>query len=223
MTEDSKVRELRPKNPGYAGITGDFDLTEAEIRGTDYVGRRPLDGGHPGVAGTLPFQIAERDPDGPLFEGEYGERLDKVLSRYEDRQAALLPALHIAHEIRGYLSPETMDAVAERLGLPAAYVRGVATFYTMYNLRPVGRHLIQVCTNISCNLCGADDVLAEFLKETGTDVGEISKDGLYTVLEVECLGACGFPTVVQINERFYENVKPENVGEILGGISTSQG
>ena len=202
-------------NPGFAGITGDFDLTEAQIRGTDYVGTRPLDGGHPSGAGTLPYQVATRSAEGEVFTGPYEERLRKVLSRYADRQAALLPALHIAHELRGYLSPETMDEVARRLDLPPAYVRGVATFYTMYNLQPLGKFLIQVCTNISCNLCGGEDVLQAFLKHTGTDVGEVSANGMWTVMEVECLGACGFPTVVQINEKFFENVKPADVPAIL--------
>lgn len=207
-------------NPGFAGITGDFNLTEAEIRGTDYVGARPLDGGHPAVAGTLPYQVATRGPEGDVFVGPYEERLRKVLSRYADRQAALLPALHIAQEVRGHLSPETMDEVARRLELPPAYVRGVATFYTMYNLQPLGKFLIQVCTNISCNLCGGEDVLQAFLKHTGTDVGEVSANGLWTVIEVECLGACGFPTVVQINERFFENVKPEDVPAILSRLES---
>lgn len=205
-------------NPGFAGITGDFDLTEAEIRGTDYVGERPLDGGHPAVAGTLPYQVASRGPEGDVFVGPYEERLQKVLSRYADRQAALLPALHIAHEVRGFLSPETMDEVARRLDIPRAFVRGVATFYTMYNLQPLGRFLIQVCTNISCNLCGGEDVLQAFLQHTGTDIGEISENGMWTVIEVECLGACGFPTVVQINERYFENVKPEDVPAILSRL-----
>jgi NADH-quinone oxidoreductase E subunit len=207
-------------NPGFAGITGDFNLTEAEIRGTDYVGKRPLDGGHPAVAGTLPYQVATRGPEGDVFVGPYEERLQKVLSRYADRQAALLPALHIAQEVRGHLAPETMDEVARRLELPPAYVRGVATFYTMYNLQPLGKFLIQVCTNISCNLCGGEDVLQAFLKHTGTDVGEVSANGLWTVIEVECLGACGFPTVVQINERFFENVKPEDVPAILSRLES---
>lgn len=223
MSDDTRIHELRPRNPGYAGNTGEFELTEGEIRGTDYVGKRPLDGGHPAVAGTMPYHLATRGPEGPLFVGPYEERLQKVLSRYEDRQAALLPALHIAHEVRGYLSPETMDEVAERLQLPPAYVRGVATFYTMYNLQPLGRYLIQVCTNISCNLCGGEDVLKAFLEHTGTEMGEVSADGLFTVLEVECLGACGFPTVVQINERYYENVKPVDVPGILADLRERSG
>ncbi|HET7321647.1 MAG TPA: NAD(P)H-dependent oxidoreductase subunit E [Longimicrobiaceae bacterium] len=207
---------MSDKNPGFAGDTGEFDLTEAEIRGSDYVGTRPVDGGHASVAGTMPYQLATRGPaEGPIFTGPYEERLEKVLSRYPDRQAALLPALHIAHEIRGYVSPEAMDEVAERLQLPPAYVRGVTTFYTMYNLQPLGKYLIQVCTNISCNLCGGEEVLNAFLDATGTEAGEISADGLYTVIEVECLGACGFPTAVQINERYFENVKPADVPAIL--------
>lgn len=221
--DDTGIRELRPqRNPGFAGITGDFELTEAEVRGTEYVGERPLDGGHASVAGTLPYHLATRQAEGPIFEGPYEERLEKALSRYPDRQAALLPALNIAHEVRGYLSPEAMDEVAERLQLPPAYVRGVATFYTMYNLQPMGRYLIQVCTNISCNLCGGEDVLRAFLEHTGTEVGEISADGLFTVLEVECLGACGFPTVVMINERYFENVKPDDVPAILEGLAKSE-
>jgi NADH-quinone oxidoreductase E subunit len=204
------------QNPGFAGDSGEFaHLTEGEIRGTDYVGQRPADGGHASVAGTMPYQVATSRADAPLFVGPYEDRLEKVIGRYPDRQAALLPALHLAHEIRGYLSPESMDEVAERLQLPPAYVRGVATFYTMYNLAPVGKYLIQVCTNISCNLCGGDAVMEAFLKHTGTEPGEISANGLYTVMEVECLGACGFPTAVQINEHYYENVRPENVPAIL--------
>jgi NADH-quinone oxidoreductase E subunit len=203
-------------NPGFAGDTGEFgQLTEDEIRGISYVGQRPADGGHASVAGTLPYQVATRDPEAPLFVGPYEERLEKVIGRYPDRQAALLPALHLAHELRGYLSPATMDEVAERLQLPPAYVRGVASFYTMYNLAPVGKYLIQVCTNISCNLCGGDAVMDSFLKHTGTEPGEVSANGLWTVMEVECLGACGFPTAVQINERYYENVRPEDVPAIL--------
>lgn len=208
------------QNPGYAGDTGEFaSLTEDQIRGAGYVGARPKDGGHASVAGTMPYQVAERDPEAAVFVGEYEERLEKVLSRYPDRQNALLPALHIAHEVRGYLSPETMDEVAERLQLSPAYVRGVASFYTMYNLGRVGKYLIQVCTNISCNLCGGDAVFEAFLKHTGTEAGETSANGLWTVMEVECLGACGFPTAVQINERYFENVRPEDVPEILSQLT----
>jgi len=107
-----------------------------------------------------------------------------------------------------------MDRVAELLELSPAYVRGVATFFTMYNKRPVGRHLVQVCTNISCNLNGADEVVEAFLRYTDTELGETSEDGNFTVIEAECLAACGFPTCVQINSRYFENVTPDQVPQI---------
>lgn len=208
------------QNPGFVGDTGEFGhLTADDVRGTKFIGVRPKDGGHPSVAGTLAYHTADKDPHAAIFVGPYEERLRKILTRYPDAQAALLPALHMAHEIRGFLSPETMDEVAERLGLSPAYVRGVASFYTMYNLGPVGKYLIQVCTNISCNLCGGDAVMESFLKHTGTEAGEVSANGLWTVMEVECLGACGFPTAVQINDLYYENVRPEDVPSILDMLS----
>jgi NADH:ubiquinone oxidoreductase subunit E len=136
---------------------------------------------------------------------------------------ALIPVLNLAHEIRGHLSAETMDEVARTLGLTPAYVRGVATFYTMYNKQPVGDYLIQVCTNVACNLCGADEVLSAFLEHTGTEMGEISADGRFTVMEVECLGACGFPTAVQVNERYFENLEAQDVPAILDRLRTEVG
>jgi NADH-quinone oxidoreductase E subunit len=210
------VTPLVGGNDGWAGERGEFaHLTEADVRGSDYVGERPLDGGAPGAAASMPYQLAVRAPDAPLFTGPYEERLRKILSRYPDRQGALLPVLNMAHEVHGHLSPEDMERVAGLLGLAPAYVRGVATFYTMYNRRPVGRYFIQVCTNVACNLCGADEVMGAFLEHTGTEPGQISEDGLFTVMQAECLGACGFPTAVQINSRYFENVTPADVPLIL--------
>jgi len=203
-------------NPGWAGETGEFaHLTEADVRGSAYVGERPLEGGHPGGVCAYPYQLARRSPDAPLFEGPYAQRLDKILGRYPNRQGALLPVLNLAQEVRGHLDADAMARVADVLELAPSYVRGVATFYTMYNKRPVGRYLIQVCTNVACNLCGADDVVAAFLDELGVESGDVTGDGLFTVIEAECLGACGFPTPVQVNERYFENVVPEDVPAIL--------
>lgn len=203
------------KNPGWAGNTGEFNLTEDQVRGDDFVGTRPLAGGHGSGAATYPYMLPEKNPDAVLFEGEYRERFDKILTQYPSKQAALLPALGLAQEVRGYVSPQSMDRVAELLDLSPAYVRGVATFYTMYNKAPVGRHLVQVCTNVSCNLCGADEVLEAFLRYTDTEPGETSEDGNFTVIEAECLAACGFPTCVQINSRYFENVTPAEVPKII--------
>lgn len=203
------------KNPGWAGNTGEFELTEDEVRGKDFVGARPKHAGHASGSATMPYMLPEKNPDAPLFEGEYQERFEKIMSRYPEKRAALLPALGLAQELRGYVSPESMDRIAELLDLSPAYVRGVATFYTMYNKRPVGRYLVQVCTNISCNLCGADEVFDAFLSQTDTEPGETSSDGNFTVIEAECLAGCGFPTCVQINSEYFENVTPDEVPKIL--------
>jgi NADH-quinone oxidoreductase E subunit len=206
------------KNPGWAGNTGEFDLTETQVRGADYVGAQPPEGWDHGGVNAMPYQRADRDPNIGLFEGPYAKRLEKILARYPNKRAALLPVLNLAQEIRGHLSQEAMEAVAEALDLEPATVRGVATFYTMYNKRPVGRHLIQVCTNVACNLCGGHEVFEAFLEHTGTEAGQISEDGEFTVIEAECLGACGFPTVVQVNNRYFEDVEPGDVPDLLARL-----
>ena len=217
------MSEIPFKNPGWAGNVGEYDLTEEQVRGLDFVGVRPLEGAHPASSATYPYMLEEKDPEAHLFEGPYETRFEKMLTRYPTKQAALLPVLNLAQEVRGHVSPETMDRVAELLELSAAYVRGVATFYTMYNKRPVGRHLVQVCTNISCNLCGAEEVLEAFLKHAGTEIGETSVDGAFTIIEAECLAGCGFPTCVQINSRYFENVTAEEVPRILDHLESSRG
>jgi NADH:ubiquinone oxidoreductase subunit E len=212
------MSEVPFKNPGWAGNVGEYDLTEEQVRGIDFVGIRPLEGGHAAASATYPFMLERKDPEAPLFEGPYEARFKKILTRFPTKQAALLPALNLAQEVRGHISPQTMDRVGELLELSSAYVRGVATFYTMYNKRPVGRYLVQVCTNISCNLCGAQDVLEAFLKHTNTEMGETSLDRAFTVIEAECLAGCGFPTCVQINSRYYENVTVEEVPRIVAHL-----
>ena len=175
--------------------------------------KKPL---HPAAASSQPFQVADIRPTERLFDDPEGrDRLEKVLSRYPEKRAALLPMLGYAQERNGWVSDESMAEIAGALDLTPAYVRSVTTFYTMYNRHPVGRHLIQVCTCISCHLDEADEVFERFLSETGTRAGEISEDGRYTVIEAECLGACGFATAVQVNDRYFENVTPEKVPAIL--------
>ena len=203
------------KNDGWAGNTGEYNLTEEQVRGLDFVGERPIEGGHPSASPSYPYMLEDKNPDAPLFEGPYKERFEKILTRYPDKQAALIPALNLAQELRGYISPVTMDEVAQLLGLSPAYVRSVSTFYTMYNKQPVGRYLIQVCTNISCNLCGGEDVLDAFLEYANAELGETSNDGIFTIVEAECLAGCGFPTCVQINSQYFENVTTNEVPKIV--------
>lgn len=145
--------------------------------------------------------------------------IDDILSRYPTKMAALLPALWIVQRERGWVSEDGMREVAELLDLTPAYVKGVVTFYTMYHQHPVGKHFVQVCTTSPCNVCGAEDVVNAFLAQTGCgELGVTSPDGKYTVIEVECLGACGFATPVMINEDFLDGVTVERVPAILASL-----
>jgi NADH dehydrogenase (ubiquinone) flavoprotein 2 len=155
----------------------------------------------------------------PVFVGARRAELDTLLSRYPSKMAALLPALWILQEERGWVSPEGMEEVAAALELTPAYVKGVVTFYTMYHQHPVGKHFIQVCTTTPCNVCGAEDVVKAFLEQTKTgELGVTSADGRFTVIEVECLGACGFATPVMVNERLVECVSADTVRDLVEGL-----
>ena len=155
----------------------------------------------------------------PVFTGKVLERLQEILPRYPTKQAALLPALWLVQEVRGWISDRDMAEVGAVLGITPAYVRGVVTFYTMYHQHPVGKNFVQVCTTSPCLCNGADKVVNAFLEHTGCkELGITSVDGKYTVIEVECLGACGFSTPVQINADTIENVTPDKVPMILSGL-----
>ena len=164
---------------------------------------------------------AHHAPYEPVFtEGSArSKELADLITRYPDKRAALLPALWMIQQDRGWISEQAMIEVGDQLGLTAAYVKGVVTFYTMYHQHPVGKHFIQVCTTSPCLCAGADDVVKAFLEHTGCkELGLTSPDGKYTVIEVECLGACGFATPVQINEDYVESVTPDKVPAILEAL-----
>jgi len=151
-----------------------------------------------------------------IFEGPVKAELDAILAKYPTKQAALLPALWIAQRVHGWVSPAATAEIAEVLELTPAYVKGVVTFYTMYHQHPVGKHFVQVCTTTPCNVCGAEGVAEAFLKATGCKrLGETSPDGGWTVIEVECLGACGFPTPVLVNDDFIDGVTAAKVPELV--------
>jgi NADH:ubiquinone oxidoreductase subunit E len=154
--------------------------------------------------------------DAPVFTGKTQERLEEILTRYPTKQAALLPALWLVQEARGWISDRHMSEVAGLLGLTAAYVKGVVTFYTLYHQHPVGANFVQVCTTTPCNIRGAEKVVRALLEHTGArDLGATSPDGRWTVIEVECLGACGFATPVLVNDVVVENVTPESVPDLV--------
>ncbi len=152
----------------------------------------------------------------PVFIGKTRDQLELILGRYPTKQAALLPALWLVQGARGWISDRNMVEVAEVLGLTPAYVKGVVTFYTMYHQHPVGTHFVQVCTTSPCNVCGAEDVVRAFLEHTGCgELGATSPDGKWTVIEVECLGACGFATPVLIDDDFVESVSADTVAALV--------
>jgi NADH-quinone oxidoreductase E subunit len=152
----------------------------------------------------------------PVFTGAVLAQLESLYPKYPDKRSLLLPALWLVQEARGWIADGAIAEVADLLGLTAAYVRGVVTFYTMYHTHPVGRHFIQVCTTSPCGICGAEDVARALVSATGCgDLGATSPDGRFTVIEVECLGACGFATPVLIDDDLVESVTPERVPDIL--------
>jgi NADH-quinone oxidoreductase subunit E len=140
------------------------------------------------------------------------ESLKKV---YETHQSALIPALHIAQADQTWLSEETQREVAQILGLTAQSVRQVVTFYTMFNQKPVGRHMIQVCRNLSCTLLGGQRLQKQIQDKLHVEDGETTEDGRFTYVSVECLGSCGTAPVLMVNDRYYENVTPQQVDHLL--------
>jgi NADH-quinone oxidoreductase subunit E len=135
--------------------------------------------------------------------------------KYPDPRSALLTALHVAQREHGWLSPEVMRDVAEAMELPSTEVASVASFYTMFNRQPVGENLIQVCTNISCSLLGAEHIVEYLKSKLGIDVGETTPDNKFTLVIVECLGSCGTAPMMQINDTYYENLTDEKIDQIL--------
>lgn len=149
------------------------------------------------------------------FSKESEERIEKLLPKYPTKMAACLPLLWLAQEDFGWISEDAMRLVADRLELPLTHVYGVATFYTMYNKKPVGHYHVQVCTNISCMICGGYEVFDAFSRELGVQNGQTTGDKLFTLQEVECLAACGGAVAVQINKDYHEHIKPADVPELV--------
>lgn len=153
-----------------------------------------------------------------LLSEETRAGIDQWLTHFppDQKRSAVLEALRLAqHQNNGYLTEELMQAVADYLELPHIAVYEVATFYTMYHLKPVGRHVINVCTNISCMLSGSDKVLNHFKKRLDIDVNETTPDGKFTLKEEECLAACANAPMCQIGKKYYENLTPEKIDAIL--------
>lgn len=149
-------------------------------------------------------------------------RLQELVQRYPSKKSAIMPALYLAQEELGWLPNEAFDWVAEQLQLSPAHVRGVATFYTMYYKKPVGKYHVQVCRTLSCMVCGARDLTAHLKKRLAVASGEITENGMWSFEEVECLGSCGTAPMVQINDVFFENLTAEQLDAVMDRIEREQ-
>lgn len=145
-------------------------------------------------------------------------QIERIKARYPQHRSAIMPALYIAQEEIGHVNRDAIEWVAEKVGVPPVQVMEVATFYTMYYKKPVGRYHVQVCRTLACSLRGAR-ALTEYLYERlGIAPGEVSKDGMWSYEEVECLGSCGSAPMCEINDTYFENLTPEKFEEILARI-----
>ena len=156
-----------------------------------------------------------------LFSDKVRAEIDKWIAKYppEWKQSAVMAALRVVQDDNGgWLSRELLDDVAHYLDMPAIAVYEVATFYSMFELKPVGRNKVCVCTNVSCMINGSDKIVEHMEQKLGIKLGETTGDGKVTLKEVECLGACGGAPMFQIGNKYYENLTPELVDAILEGL-----
>lgn len=149
------------------------------------------------------------------LSAKFYEAMDKLVPRYPTRVALLLPALHQAQEEKRWLSEETLDEIATYIDIHPAQVREVASFYTMYNLKPVGKFHLKICTNAACILRGADELVEHCEKKLGIACGSTTADQLFTLAEEECLGACGTAPAMMLNDDYVENLTVSKMDEIL--------
>lgn len=163
---------------------------------------------------------ATNDPnEPPRFSDAAEAELRRILAKYPNRRAALLPALHLAQREFGYLSVAVMDYIAERLELPPAKVLHVATFYTMFFKRPHGRFHLEVCTSVPCCMMGAYDLVRHLEQRLGVKAGEVTTDGRFSFAEAECLAACGRAPLCQVNSEYHEFLTPEALDALLDSLS----
>jgi len=145
-------------------------------------------------------------------------RLAELLPKYPTKMAALLPLLHLCQEQKGYVDEEAILFAATRLDVPPAHVKGVVTFYTLYNQHPVGKHQVWICKTLPCALRGSGAILAHCEKKLGVRPGETTTDGVFTLRTAECLASCGTAPMMQVDKDYYENLTTGRVDEILDSL-----
>jgi len=154
---------------------------------------------------------------------EREQRVDEILTRYPERRAALLPVLWLCQRQNGWISPEVVEYVSDRLELSTATVKGVVTFYTMFFDEPVGENVVWVCRTLSCDLRGGKAIQDHLEQKLGCTAGHTSADGKFTLLKAECLAACGQAPMVQINDYYYENLDVERLDRIIDAHASKGG
>jgi len=150
---------------------------------------------------------------------EREKQYEELLTRYPNRQAACIPLLHLCQDQNGWISDELCEYVADRLELSSAHVKGVATFYHLFNREPVGKHQVWVCRTLSCALAGSESVLAHCQKRLGVHPGETTRDGKVTLRTAECLASCGTGPMMQIDREYHENLTIEKVDQLLDRLT----
>ncbi|MGA2622784.1 MAG: NADH-quinone oxidoreductase subunit NuoE [Bacteroidota bacterium] len=153
-----------------------------------------------------------------MLSEENLKKIEELKKRYPTAKALVLPVLWMAQEQFGWISPETMKYVAGLLNVPLGHIYGVVTFYTMFNTKPVGKYHVQVCTNVSCQLLGADKLTEHICARLKVKPGETTPDKKFTVTEVECLGSCGTAPMMQVNDEYYEGLTTEAVDKLLAEL-----
>ena len=158
---------------------------------------------------------------GTVLKDKYGKEIDEILSRYPVKRSALIPLLYVAQRDQGYVSEAVMQEIARLLGLTPPQVYETVTFYTMFNLKPVGKFHIQVCKSLMCALVGSDTMIGWIKTKLGIEPGESTADSLFTLSVVECLAACGTGPMMQINEDYYEQVTEDKLDRILADLRST--
>jgi NADH-quinone oxidoreductase subunit E len=154
----------------------------------------------------------------PPLTDQMKKKIEEIVSHYENKEAALLPVLHLVQREIGFISSQEEKQVADLLGIRPIKVREVVTFYTMINREPLGRYHIQVCSNISCSLLGAESLIEHLKGKLGIEIGETTQDKKFTLSTVECLGACEQAPCMMINFDYYGNLDKEKIDEILDSL-----
>jgi NADH-quinone oxidoreductase subunit E len=153
-----------------------------------------------------------------MYGTDFEQRVDAIVARYPHPKAALLPVLWEVQKLQGWVDPESEAWVAGRLGVTASHVHGCVTFYTMYKQRPMGKYHVQVCTTLPCMLRGSDELLAHLKRKLGIGEGEVTPDGRFSLVRVECLGSCGTAPMFQLNDDYHEDLTIEKVDRLLDGL-----